>query len=288
MKLAVIGSGGQVGQEFRKVLSPTQWTPLTRADMDITDWTSVDRCLATLGADVVVNLAAFHDVNGCEDDGAKAFGVNALGALHVARAAAARGRKVVYFSSDYVFGEQVKRTDPYLENDPTGPVNVYGASKVAGEQCVRLVTDNHLVIRTSSLFGAVTSKKGWTFPEMILRRARAGEALKVVNDQYMSPTYTLDLVRAVVQLLQAGATGTVHVANSDGCTWYDFARATLDLADVRHPIEPVSSSAFPSRARRPQYSRLDSARLDSLGVTPLRHWREALGAYLEEKGFVPA
>ncbi|MCO6437409.1 MAG: dTDP-4-dehydrorhamnose reductase [Phycisphaerae bacterium] len=284
MKLAVIGSAGQVGQEFRKVLSPTQWIPLTRADLDITDAASVERCLSSMDADVIINLAAFHDVNGCEDDGNRAFAVNALGALNVARAAAVGGRKIVYFSSDYVFGQQSNRKEPYLEDDIVGPVNVYGVSKVAGEQCVRMTAENHLIVRSSSLFGAVTSKKGWTFPEMILRKAKAGDPLKVVNDQYMSPTYTLDLVRTVIQLLQRGATGTVHVANADGCTWYDFATATLELAGVKHAIEPVSSAAFPSRARRPVYSRLDSGRIDDLGVNGLRHWRDALGAYLEEKG----
>lgn len=284
MKIAVIGSAGQVGQEFAKCLPARGLIGLTREHLDVCDAASVQRCLEGLACDVLVNLAAFHDVNGCEQDPVRAFQVNATGAGNVAQAARRMGCKVVYFSSDYVFGLDTERRSPYLERDPAGPVNVYGASKVAGEHLVRAATDDHLIVRSSSLFGVVTSKKGWTFPEMILRRARAGEPLRVVNDQTMSPTYTLDLVRSVISLLEAGATGTVHVTNGGGCTWFEFATVTLALAGVQYDVEPVNSDAFPSKARRPTYSRMDSQRLSDLGVAPLRDWQDGLRAYLVEKG----
>ncbi len=285
-KWLIIGSAGQVGQEFIKHADAENIVPLIRQDIDVTDWDSVCTCFEKYDFDTVINLAAFHDVNGCEEDQPKAFANNSIGAHHVAKAAAKHGAKVVFFSSDYVFGLQQDRHQPYLEDDVTGPLNVYGASKAAGEQLVRMATDNHLIVRASSLFGVVTSKKGWTFPEMILARARDGKPLKVVNDQYMSPTYTLDLVQTVLALISVDATGTVHVSNADGCSWYDFAKATLEIAGVDHPIEPVDSSAFPSKAQRPTYSRLDSARLKTLSITEPRHWREALQAYLVEKGEV--
>ena len=288
MKLAVIGAAGQVGQEFTKCLEADTFVPLTRDQVNVVDPASVDACIDRIDCDVIINLAAFHDVNGCEDDIEKAFQVNAVGAGNVAQAAARGDRKLVYFSSDYVFGREDNRRTPYLESDLPEPVNIYGVSKVAGEHLVRVATDNHLIVRSSSLFGVVTSKKGWTFPEMILQRAKAGEPLRVVNDQYMSPTYTLDLVREVMALLEAGATGTVHVTNADGCTWYDFAQASLDLAGIEHPIEPVGSDAFPAKARRPSYSCLDSERLESLGVDGLRDWRASLRAYLIEKGVIGA
>ena len=288
MKLAVIGAAGQVGQEFTKCLETDTFVPLTRDQVNVVDQASVDACIDRIDCDVIVTLAAFHDVNGCEDDIEKAFQVNAIGAGNVAQAAARGDRKLVYFSSDYVFGREDNRRTPYLESDLPEPVNIYGVSKVAGEQLVRVATDNHLIVRSSSLFGVVTSKKGWTFPEMILQRAKAGEPLRVVNDQYMSPTYTLDLVREVMALLEAGATGTVHVTNADGCTWYDFAQASLDLAGIEHPIEPVGSDAFPAKARRPSYSSLDSERLESFGVDGLRDWRAGLRAYLIEKGVIGA
>ncbi len=286
MKLAVIGSAGQVGQEFSKLVDADQLVLLTRDQVDITDSASVEACVEKTDAEVIVNLAAFHDVNGCEDDAQKAFQVNALGAYHVATAAAKHGRKVVFFSSDYVFGQDASRDKPYFENDPVGPLSVYGASKVSGEQLVAVAAADHLVIRASSLFGVTTSKKGWTFPEMIMQRAQSGQPLKVVNDQYMSPTYTKDLVSTVLSLIKANATGIVHVSNADGCTWYDFAKETLKLAGIDYEIEPCGSDAFPSKASRPCYSRLDSERLAKFDVPEPRHWREGLQAYLVEKGVI--
>ncbi len=286
MRYAVIGAAGQVGQEFTKCLPPDRLVRLSRNQIDVSDPASVNECLGRLDCDVVINLAAFHDVNGSEDDPARAFRVNALGALFVARAGRQTGRKIVFFSSDYVFGQEAGRPSPYLEQDPVGPLNVYGVSKDAGEQLIRATTDQHLIVRTSSLFGVVTSKKGWTFPEMIINRARNGQPLKVVNDQYMSPTYTLDLVRTVIALLEVGATGTVHITNAGGCTWFEFASSTLEMAGLDYDVKPVGSDAFPSKAVRPTYSRLDSARFESLGIGPMRHWREALQAYLEEKGLI--
>lgn len=288
MKYVIIGAAGQVGQEFAKCLPAERLHPLTHEQVDITDPGSLARCLEGVDCRAVVNLAAFHDVNGCEQDPEKAFRVNAVGAANVARAARARGCTAVHVTSDYVFGLDAGRREPYVESDPVGPLNVYGASKVAGEHLVRALGPDHLIVRTSSLFGVATSRKGWTFPEMMLRRARAGEPLRVVSDQHMAPTYTLDLVRTMVALVEAGATGTVHVANGGGCSWHELATATLELAGVDRAVEPVSSDAFPSVARRPAYSRLGTERLPSLGVRPLRHWREALHAWLVEKGEIPA
>lgn len=283
MKYAVIGAAGQVGQEFAKCVRPEDVIPLTHEQLDITDPAAIAKRLGELKCDVVVNLAAFHNVNGCEDDPNKAFAVNAVGAGHVAEAARRLGCKVVYFSSDYVYGLDTDRQTPYLEHDAVEPLNVYGASKVGGEQLVRVATQDHLIVRSSSLFGVITSKKGWTFPEMILQRARSGEPLRVVDDQYMSPTYTLDLVRTTVALVQAGATGTVHVTGGGGCSWHEFATATLSAAGIDYVIEAVGSDAFPSKARRPSYSRLDSTRLEALKVSNMRPWQEGLRAYLMEK-----
>ncbi|MHC4947257.1 MAG: dTDP-4-dehydrorhamnose reductase [Planctomycetota bacterium] len=284
---AVVGAAGQVGREFARLLPPDRLVALTRDRIDVTDPASVDACLDGVTADVIVNLAAFHDVNGCVEQPDLAMRVNAVGPLHVARAAERTGRPVVFVSSDYVFGRDAVRATPYLEHDPVGPLNVYGASKVAGESLVRLTTDEHLVVRTASLFGLVTSRKGWTFPEMIVQRARAGEPLRVVDDQRMSPTYTLDLVRSIIELAEAGTRGTVHLTNAGECSWHEFATRTLALAGLDHPIEAVGSDAFPSAARRPCYSCLGTERLDEHAVSCGRPWQEALHEYLCEKGFAP-
>ncbi len=280
----VIGANGQVGQEFACALASRNPLLLTHEQIEVGDPGSIDRCLQGLECSSIINLAAFHNVNACEDDVEQAFRINSIGAARIAHAADKVGCRVVYFSSDYVFGQDANRGSPYLERDPVGPLNVYGVSKVAGEHKVRAACADHLIVRTSSIFGAVTSRKGSTFPEMILRRARAGEPLRVVDDQFMAPTYAPDLVETVIALLEAGAAGTVHVANGGVCSWHEFACMTLRLAGIDVQPEAVSSAVFPSRARRPAYSALASEQLTRWSVAPPRPWQDALEAYLAEKG----
>jgi dTDP-4-dehydrorhamnose reductase len=280
----VIGANGQVGQEFARALASRGPLLLTHDQIEVSDPASVDRCLQGIECSAIINLAAFHNVNACEDDPEQAFSINAIAAARIAHAAHTIGCRVVYFSSDYVFGQNANRDSPYVESDPVAPLNAYAVSKVAGEHMVRAACANHLIVRTSSVFGAVTSRKGSTFPEMILRRARAGEPLRVVDDQFMSPTYAPDLAQTVIALLDAGATGTVHVTNGGACTWHEFACATLRLAGIDVQPEPVSSAAFPSPARRPAYSALASEQLAMWSVLPPRPWQAALEAYLAEKG----
>lgn len=285
MKFAIIGAKGQLGQEFAKLLPNDQIIALDIEEVDISGLDSVEKILGNLSFDAVINLAAFHNVNGCQDDPAQAFAVNATGAYNVAEVASKMGKKVAFFSSDYVFGGETERTEPYTEQDHPAPLSIYGASKVAGEHLVRATQENnHLIIRSSSLFGCVTSKKGWTFPELMLNKARAGDDLKVVNDQIMAPTYTYDLASRVLELFKAGATGTFHVTNSGSCSWYEFACATFEYTGLHPKISPVSSHEFPAKARRPDYSVLTTIRNKEVDLPPLQHWRDALKKYLKEKG----
>jgi dTDP-4-dehydrorhamnose reductase len=284
LRYAVIGAQGQVGQEFAKLLAGDRMIALDVGDLDVADRASVERCLAPLEFDIVINLAAYHNVNECESNAARAFGVNAVGAFHVASVVRETGKKLVFFSSDYVFGGDAARTRPYVESDAPAPLNVYGASKAAGECLVRAVLpEDHLIVRTSSLYGCVTSKKGWTFPELMLNKAKAGEEIKIVQDQVMAPTYTRDLVRRVLELLDKGARGTFHVTNAGSCSWYEFAMATFDLRGVKARAKPVSSAEFPVKARRPAYSVLSTDRAAPLGLKPLQPWRDALRDYWSEK-----
>jgi len=285
MKYMIIGAKGQLGQEFAKLLSADQIIALDIEEIDVSVRESVETVLGKLTFDAVINLAAFHNVNGCEDSPDQAFAVNATGAYNVAEVAGSMGKKVAFFSSDYVFGGDEERAVPYTENDHPAPLSIYGASKVAGENLVRAAQpDNHLIIRSSSLFGCVTSKKGWTFPELMLHKARAGDDLKVVKNQIMAPTYTYDLASRVLELFDNGATGTFHVANSESCSWYEFACATFDLVGLTPNIRPVSLREFPAKARRPEYSVLSSVRIEEIKLSPLQTWREALKSYLVEKG----
>lgn len=288
MRIAVIGGTGQVGREFAKFVPADALQVFGSTDVQVEDRASVDAVFERISADVVVNLAAFHHTDQCEGDPARAFAVNAAGAAHVAAAARDRGLKTCFFSSDYVFGGDAARSVPCDERTPEAPLNIYGASKLAGEQVVLQASAANLVVRTSSLFGTVTSKKGWTFPESMIRKARAGDAMRVVSDQIMAPTYTRDLVERVLALLQRDAAGVCHVANSGTCSWWEFATETLRQSGIDHPIAPVAASAFPTKARRPAYSALASGRSAEFGLEPMRPWTAALAAYLLEKGDSPA
>lgn len=284
MRYLVVGLAGQVGQEFAKLVPEQRLQSLEHDTLDVADRRSVMRELERREFDVVVNLAAFHNVNACEEDSARAFAVNAQGAHNVSLAAAKLGKKIVFVSSDYVFGGRQPRSEPYLESDVPVPLNVYGVSKTAGESLVRLSNPDHLIVRTASLFGRATSRKGWTFPESMIRKARAGERLRVVDDQVMTPTYTLDLVRRITQLIDSDARGLVHVTNGGACSWHELAEATLELAGIGVPVQAVMSAEFPSTAKRPAYSALASERWKTLEMNPLPHWRQALANYLMEIG----
>ena len=284
MKVAVIGSTGQLGQDLLRVFDGGA-TGFSHEDLDVTNEETVASAISSLKPDWVLNTAAFHRVDDCEVNPSLTFAVNALGALNVARAAADVGSGVVFYSTDYVFGgEDRERDHPYEEEDNTHPLNVYGASKVAGEQLVMQANARHLVVRSAGLYGTATSRKGWTFPEIMINKARSDGAVRVVTDQVLSPTFTADLAQKTKELIEHDATGIFHLTNAGECSWFEFARGAFDIAGVEAEMEPVDSSQFQQRARRPPYSALDSARLAAVGVGPMRPWEEALENYLKQKG----
>lgn len=288
-RVAVIGSSGQLGHDLVEVLRADnrfEIVPLDHTQIECTDADSVRAALLPLTARVIVNCAAFVRVDDCESQAREAFAVNALGALHVARAAAESGAKCVYLSTDYVFDGA--KDSPYAEPDATSPINVYGTSKLAGEHLVRQAAPDWLIVRVASLFGKTGARgKGGNFIETILAKARKGEALTVVDDIIISPSYARDVSQAVTQLIGAGARGVVHAANSGTCTWYQFAKTALELCQLSAPIAAVPSSQFPTPARRPKNSALASGRLLLEFGIAMPHWRDALRAYLREKSQLP-
>ena len=287
--VAVVGSSGQLGHDLVEVLRATDRYEVVALDhrrIECTDLNSVRAALLPLRARVIINCAAFVRVDDCEAQASEAFAVNALGALHVARAAAESGAKCVYISTDYVFDGS--KDSPYIESDVTAPINVYGASKLAGEQLVRQAAPHGLIVRVASLFGKTGARgKGGNFLETILAKARDGEPLKVVDDIVVSPTYARDASRAIAQLIAADAQGIVHAVNSGTCTWYEFAETAVKLCQFSVPIEAVSSLQFATPARRAKNSALVSARLLSEFRIAMPHWRDAVRAYLIEKGHLP-
>jgi dTDP-4-dehydrorhamnose reductase len=266
-----------------------QTVGLTHADIDVTDGIIVSRIVREQRPDWVVNTAAFHRVDDCELNPTLAFAVNAVGAANVARAATEIGAGVVFYSTDYVFGgEGRSRHDPHAESSTPDPCNVYGVSKLAGEQLVMNANPRHLVIRSAGLYGTATSRKGWTFPELMVSKGRSDGRVKVVTDQALSPTYTRDLAKATQALMEREARGLFHLTNEGECSWYEFAQATFEIAGIAVTVEPTMTTSGERRARRPSYSALASERLAEFGVPPLRPWRDALEHYLHAKGLIAA
>jgi dTDP-4-dehydrorhamnose reductase len=283
MKYVVLGANGQLGGEFCKRLSG-EAAPLSRDQVDLTRPETVRRVLGDLRPEVLINCAAFNYVDRAETESTAAFAVNTHGVRELALACSAVDCSLVHFSTDYVFGQDQKRGTPYAESDPPGPVNIYGTSKLAGEYLLRAYCPNHFVIRTCGLYGAGGSGgKGGNFVETMLRLAQAGRPLRVVADQICTPTYTCDLASAVVELMATNRYGLYHLTNANACSWYEFARAIFELERVRVDPTPITSADYAAQARRPLYSVLNTGLYESLSLSPLRPWREALVAYVQER-----
>ena len=282
MRTLLIGANGQLGQELRQVYSDHDLIPLTHADMDVTDRKQTEEVLDRHVPDLILNTAAYHRVDECEEFPAKAYEVNALAVRHLAQWASGHGVILVHFSTDYVFDGRLRR--PYAEADPPAPLSAYAVSKLAGEYFIRAIHERHFIIRTCGLYGiAGSSGKGGNFIETLLRLASEGKEIRVVDDQVLTPTSAKELARKVRQLVETGAYGLYHITNDGACSWYEFAAAIFELSGLRPRLEPTTSAAFGARAKRPAYSVLDNANLRSLGLDDLRHWRDALKAYLEDR-----
>lgn len=284
MRITLIGGNGQLGTDLRRRLGG-EVISLDVPAIDVCDEGSVESALAGTRPEIVINCAAMTDVDGCEDEVAAAFHINAQGALHVAKQAERHGAAVVFISTDYVFGAEGRRKSPYRESDVPGPVNVYGASKLAGEHLTQSYCQRHLVVRTCGLYGLAGARgKGGNFVESILRRAQEGGPLRVVCDQRLTPTSTWALAGKIAGLIDAGATGLYHVAALNSCTWHEFAEAIVGMAGMDVRVEAIPTSAYPCRARRPEMSALMSERLGESEVGPCETWRELLQEYLASRG----
>jgi dTDP-4-dehydrorhamnose reductase len=271
----VTGAGGMLGRDVVRAVRGHDVVALGHAELDITDASAVADVLADARVgrgDVIVNCAAWTDVDGAEADPAGAHAVNALGAGNVARAAAAAGARLVHVSTDYVFdGEQ--RT-PYVESDPTGPRSVYGRTKLAGEEAVVAAGGHHAIARSSWLFGA----GGRNFVATMLALAEERDEVRVVTDQVGCPTYTGHLAEALLDLAASGAQGIFHVAGGGRpCSWHDFAIEIFRQAGVACRVLPCTTEEFPRPAPRPAYSALTSERPEMPVLPP---WHEGLAAYL--------
>lgn len=279
--VVVIGAQGQLGTDLLRMLPPDT-VGLDWPEFDVSNQTQITETFQSLRPAEVINCAAATDVDGCESDPARAFAVNATGAGWVAKAAAAVGARVIYISTDYVFGGATERTAPLLERDMPHPVNVYGVTKLAGELLTRLGNAQSLVVRTCGLFGHAGARgKGGNFVETMLRLAAQDKPVRVVHDQRLTPTSTLACSRALVALLDTDATGIIHVAAADMCTWYEFTNEIFVQAGARAELRPITSAEYPLPARRPPFSALGTSRADLLGAAACPSWRVMLHEYLQ-------
>jgi len=284
MKVLLIGANGQLGTDLVKVFQAMGDTvvPVTHAQLDVCSPERITDVMAESRPDVVISTAAFHRVDECETKQAQAFQVNGTGAMNLAVACQRSGATLVHFSTDYVFGGYSKNT-PYQESDLTAPLNVYGASKVLGELLIPAYTDRYFVLRVCGLYGvAGSSGKGGNFVETMLKKAQAGDAIRVVDDQILTPTYTGDLAKAVHDLIATGNFGLYHLSSEGECSWYDFTRQIFREAGLDAKLSPVKSAEFASPVKRPSYSVLSKAKARALGVT-IPSWKDALARYLKER-----
>ncbi len=294
MKILVIGANGQLGQDLMRALSGHEVLGTTRGGALIEDLPSaalvaLDICIPretsavrlSFKPQLVINCAAFHRVDEIERDCAKAFEVNAVAVHRLAMECRQRDIALLHVSTDYVF-DGAQRS-PYVETDCPRPLSAYGASKLAGEHLLRATWHKHYIIRTCGLYGlSGASGKGGNFVNTMLRLAQAGKPIRVVNDQACTPTATRDLAAQIVELIQTGAYGTYHITNHGECTWFEFACEIFRLAGMSADVQPISSEAYGAPARRPAYSVLRNAALQSLGIDRMRHWRDALADYVRE------
>ena len=278
MKVLIVGSLGMLGSDLVAVFhSRHEVLGVDRAQMDIT---SLEQCMAQVEKflpDVIINAAALTWVDYCETHEQEAFLVNGVGPANLARAAARCGAILVHYSTDYIF-DGCKET-PYLEDDEPNPRNVYGRSKLQGEEQVRKFCPNHLIIRTSWLFGA----HGNNFIRTILDAAQKGAPLRVVNDQKGSPSYSKDVASHTLLMVERGCRKTYHLTNRGACSWYELALKALEYAHLHGVvITPVSTREFPRPASRPANSVLANSRLQQEGLPLLRPWQSAVKDYVED------
>jgi len=282
----IAGAGGMLGSALQRVAADRglAFQAPAEQDFDITDEAAVDAFVKGFASahpgGVLVNAAAYTNVEKAEDDVATAYLVNETGPRLLASAARDAGLRFAHVSTDFVFDGT--KDGPYTERDAPAPLSVYGASKLAGELAVRDVLPEALIVRTAWVFGP----GGVNFPTKILELASRLAELSVVTDEHGSPTYTLDLAAGIIDLLERGAEGTFHLAGSGSCSRYEMALETLRLAGLDIPVKPVTADAFPSKAPRPRNSVLDCSKAAALGVT-MPEWRDALARFLAERPVAP-
>ena len=278
MKILVTGVNGQLGYDVVKVLNARkiECKGVDMADFDITDAAAAEKYITEYSPDAVIHCAAYTAVDRAEDDAETCYKVNVLGSENLAKACKKTGAKMLYVSTDYVYGGS--GTEPFEPTDATDPKSVYGRTKLGGEEAVRKYVDKFFVVRTSWVFGI----NGNNFVKTMLRLGSEREVLTVVDDQIGSPTYTPDLARLICDLIVTEKYGIYHGTNENYCSWAEFAAEIMKKGGKKCVIKPIPSSEYPAKAERPLNSRLSKKCLDDAGIERLPTWQNALDRFFEE------
>jgi len=282
MKIVIIGSTGQLGTDLMKTFREGhEVMGLTHQDVEVSNYSS---CLTLKEhhPEVIVNTAAFHRTDQCEEEPEKTFLINAIGPKNIAKISKEIEAITIFISTDYVFDG--KKNKPYTEDDVPNPINTYGISKLAGELFTKQ-NPRQYVIRVASLFGAAgASGKGGNFVETMITKAKKQEPISVVDDQWMSPTYTKDAAKTIKKIVESQLPfGTYHATNEGFCTWFHFAKQIFSILNLNALLTPIKASQLQVKAQRPEFSALKSTKLPKHGIKS-REWIEALSDYLTEKG----
>jgi dTDP-4-dehydrorhamnose reductase len=284
MKIAVIGSTGQLGTDLVKTLGAAhEVIGLTHNDIEVADY---DSCLTLKKnqPDMVINTAAFHKTDQCEEEPLKTFSVNALGARNVAMITKGMNVTAVFISTDYIFDGSKK--EPYTEEDVPAPINTYGISKLAAEHFTRQ-NPKHYIIRIASVFGkAGASGKGGNFVETMITKAKKNEPITVIDDMWMSPTYTKDAASIIKEIAEKQLPyGVYHATNKGYCSWYQFAEQIFQFTGLTPNLTSIKTEQLTMKAKRPRFSALKSIKLPQYGLE-MPTWQQALREYLTEKGHI--
>ncbi len=276
MKILITGSNGMLGHDLIKVLEKNNDLILTTSKtLDITDKEQVMKFIGDSKPDMVINSAAYTDVDGCEENPDLAYSVNGEGVRNLALACKEVDCGLVHVSTDYVFDGSAR--DPIAEDGELGPISVYGKSKLEGEQAILEILDKYFIVRTAWLYGI----NGKNFPKTMLELAKSHSEITVVYDEVGTPTYTPDLAYGISQLIETDKYGIYHLTNSGSCSWCEFSRLIFEIAGKDVKVIPVTASEFARPAPRPSYSVLENKNWKDNGFKPLRNYKEAIKEYIE-------
>ena len=282
MRIIITGANGQLGLELSKQLSRNKEYEVICTDIEelnIVDINSVNKVISKYKPDVVINCAAHTAVDLCETDIENAYKINAIGPRNLAIACEKVNAKFVQVSTDYVFDGNIDR--PYREDDNTCPNSIYGSSKLMGENFTKEFCSRHFIVRTAWLYG-----DGNNFVRTMLKLSETNKEINVVNDQFGSPTSTVDLAKAIIELIHTEHYGTYHGTCEGKCSWYDFAQKIFEIRNIDIKVNPVTSEEYKRTAPRPTYSVLDNFMLKLVGLNSFRNWEDALIEYLNEEAFL--